>query len=83
MEFPILSPLDTAQFIKGVIIMGNSADDLVLGAVGKFVFWLRFINRYEAIAPSPPCLRSSTVNKASTQTVASYGILWQNLNGKS
>lgn len=41
MEFPILSPLDTAQFIKGVILMGNSAGELVLGVGLKRVFWLR------------------------------------------
>lgn len=59
-EFPILSPLDTAQFIKGVLFTIN------------FLAWylcllVEIINRYAAIALSPPFLHSSTVNKASTQ----------------
>lgn len=82
-EFPILSLLNTVQFIKGVFCMGNSADHLFLGVGIKFVFCLRLSTDMKpslSLSPIPSFLYSK---QSITSTVAIYGILWQNLTGKS
>lgn len=63
--------------------MVNSANRLFLGVGIKFVFWMRLSTDMK------PSLSLSTIpsflysQQSITSTVAIYGILWQNLIGKS